>query len=296
MTFGRQPQDNDNGQFNQQYGQPVQQQGSQPIFQSYQNQGAQVPVGSNPNGPQYGYATQSGSGQGPIDAQLAYSYERTRRVSVANAYGQMTLGLLITALVAIATQVTGALNAFLNATGMIGWIGLAVVQVVMAVMLGARIMKMKTGTAYAMFYIYAALMGFTLSSIFMVYDLGSIGVALLLSAGFFVALTMLALTTKVDMLKAGPILMVALVVLIIGQLVMMFFMPSDGMIRMISAIGLLIFAGLTAYDAQRTRALFAQYSTNTDMLKRISIICALNLYLDFVNMFLYLLRIFGSRN
>ncbi|MCI1225488.1 Bax inhibitor-1/YccA family protein [Bifidobacterium sp.] len=298
MTFGRQPQDN-RSQFNPQYGQPEQQQNSQPVFQSYQNhqaQGAQVPVGQNPNGQQYGYAAQPGSGLGPVDAQIAYSYERTRRVSVANAYGQMTLGLLVTAAVAIATQVTGALNAFLNATGMIGWIGLAVVQVVMAVMLGARIMKMKTGTAYAMFYIYAALMGFTLSSIFMVYDLGSIGVALLLSAGFFVALTMLALTTKIDMLKAGPILMVALLVLIVGQVILMFVAPSDGMIRLISAAGLLIFAGLTAYDAQRTRALFAQYATGTDTLRRISIICALSLYLDFVNMFLYLLRIFGSRN
>jgi FtsH-binding integral membrane protein len=164
------------------------------------------------------------------------------------------------------------------------------------VALGARIMKMKTGTAYVMFYLYAALMGFTLSSIFMVYDLGSIGIALVISAGFFVALTMLALTTKVDMLKAGPILMVALIVLIVSQVILMFFAPSDSTIMVISAVGVLIFAGMTAYDAQRTRALFAQYATNPDMIKRLSIICALSLYLDFVNMFLYLLRLFGGRN
>lgn len=64
----------------------------------------------------------------------------------------------------------------------------------------------------------------------------------------------------------------------------------------ISAVGVLIFAGMTAYDAQRTRALFAQYATNPDMIKRLSIVCALSLYLDFVNMFLYLLRLFGGRN
>lgn len=285
MTFGRQPQDN-RSQFNQQYGQSQPQNG-QP--------GYQMPIGQNPEGSSYAYSAAQ-AGQGPVDAQLAYSYERTRRVSIANAYGQMTLALLVTAAVAIFTQMTGALNAFLVATGAFGWIGLAIVQVVLAVALGARIMKMKTGTAYAMFYIYAALMGFTLSSIFMVYDLGSIGIALVISAGFFVALTMLSLTTKVDMLKAGPILMVALIVLIVSQVILMFFAPSDSTIMVISAVGVLIFAGMTAYDAQRTRALFAQYATNPDMIKRLSIICALSLYLDFVNMFLYLLRLFGGRN
>ncbi|MCI1650360.1 MAG: Bax inhibitor-1/YccA family protein [Bifidobacterium tibiigranuli] len=286
MTFGRQPQDN-NSQFNQpQYGQQQPQNG-QPVYQ--------MPAGQNPDGTPYAYAAAQ-AGQAPIDAQATYSYERAQRVSIANAYGQMTLALLVTAAVAVLTQMTGALNAFLVATGMFGWIGLAIVQVVLAIALGARIMKMKTSTAYAMFYIYAALMGFTLSSIFMVYDLGSIGIALVISAGFFVALTMLSLTTKVNMLKAGPILMVALLVLIVSQVILMFLMPSDTTIMVISAVGVLIFAGMTAYDAQRTRALFAQYATNPDMIKRLSIVCALSLYLDFVNMFLYLLRLFGGRN
>ncbi len=297
MTFGRQPQD-DRDHMNQQpygqsHGQPT-----QPLYdQGYQNhQGYQTATGSQaPNG-QYGYAAQSASGRAPIDAQLAYSYERTKRTSIANAYGQMTIGLLITAVVAIVSQMTGALVSFLVATGGLGWIGLAIVQVVMAVTLGARVMKMRTGTAYVMFYVYAALMGFTLSSIFLVYDLGSIGMALGLSVGFFVVLTMLALTTKIDMLKAGPILMVALIVLIVGQVILMFISPSNTTMMAISAVGLLIFAGLTAYDAQRTRALFAQYATNLDMIKRLSIVCALSLYLDFVNMFLYLLRLFGGRN
>lgn len=238
---------------------------------------------------------QTPSGAPAIDGQAAYSYEQARRVSVAKAYGEMTIGLVITAFVAVLTQATGALSAFLSATGMIGWIGLAIVQVVLAISLGARIMKMRTSTARAMFYIYAALMGFTLSSIFMVYDLGSIGLSLGLCVGFFFALTMLALTTKRDMLKAGPILMVALLVLIVGEVILMFVAPSNTTIMAISAIGLIIFAGLTAYDAQKTRALFAQ-ADGPEMIRRMSILCALNLYLDFINMFLYLLRLFGSRN
>ena len=231
-----------------------------------------------------------------IDGQATYSFEHAQRVSITRAYAEMTVGIVITAIVAVLTQMTNALYQFLAVTGGLGWIGLAIVQVVMAVALGARIMKMRPATARILFYVYAALMGFTLSSIFAIYDLGSIGMTLALSAGFFFALTMLSLTTKRDMLKAGPILFVALLVLIVGQIIFMFIAPSDTTVMVISAIGLIIFAGLTAYDAQKTRALFAQFAGQPQMIERLSIICALNLYLDFVNMFLYLLRLVGNRN
>nr|WP_314686795.1 Bax inhibitor-1/YccA family protein [uncultured Bifidobacterium sp.] len=231
-----------------------------------------------------------------MDTQATYSYENARRTSVVRAYAEMTAGLAVTAVVAVLTQMTGALESFLMATGTLGWIGLAIVQVILAVVLGARVMSMRPATARVVFYLYAALMGFTLSSIFLVYDLGSIGLTLGLCVGFFFALTMLALTTKRDMLKAGPILMVALLVLVVGELILMFVSPSDTTLMVVSAIGLLVFAGLTAYDAQKTRALFASYAGNPEAIERLSILCALNLYLDFVNMFLYLLRLFGSRD
>ena len=124
-------------------------------------------------------------------------------------------------------------------------------------------------------------MGFTLSSIFMVYDLGSIGVALGVTAAFFFALTMFGMTTKFNMLKAGPILMIGLIVLIISQIVLAF-VQVDGM---------------TIYDAQSTRALLTEYEAQgPEMVKKISILCALNLYLDFVNMFLYILQLLGNRD
>ena len=166
----------------------------------------------------------------------------------------------------------------------------------LAIALGARITKMKTSTARVMFYIYAALMGFSLSVIFAVYDLGTIGIALALCAGFFFALTMLGMTTKVDLLKAGPILGVGLIVLIIAEVLLMIFAPGQTTLMLVSAIGLILFAGFTVYDAQRTRAIFAQYSgQDPEMIKKISILCALNLYLDFVNMFLYILQLLGNR-
>ena len=276
MTFGQQPRPGNNPYGNEPQAPYQQQFAAASSQQSYQANGQ--------------------PGTPVIDAQTAYSYEQARKTSISRVYGEMTVGLIITAVVAVITQMTNGLYSFLVATNGWGWIGLAVVQVVMAVSIGARIMKMRPATARLLFYLYAALMGFTLSSIFMIYDLGSIGMTLGLTAGFFFALTMLSLTTKRDMLKAGPILFTALLVLIIGQVIMMFLAPSDTTIMVVSAIGLIIFAGLTAYDAQKTRALFAQFANEPDMIKRVSIICALNLYLDFVNMFLYLLQLVGNRN
>ena len=225
---------------------------------------------------QYSYAP---NGTAAINAQTIYSREQVQaaqRASVTRAYGEMTLGLIITAVVAVVAQMTGAYVSFIESTG---------------------IMKIKASTARVMFYVYAALMGFTLSSIFLVYSISDIGVALVLCAAFFFVLTMFSLTTKFDMLKAGPILMVGLVVLIISQIVLMFVPGSTTGMRIICAFGLILFAGMTLYDAQQTRALFSAYEAQgPEMIKKISIICALNLYLDFVNMFLYILQLFGSRD
>jgi FtsH-binding integral membrane protein len=223
--------------------------------------------------------------------------QQASRTSITKAYGEMALGLVVTAAVALVTQVTGALQAYMSATGTLGWMILAIVQVGLAISLGARIMKIKPSTARLMFYGYAALMGFTLSSIFWAYDASTIIITLGFCAAFYFALTMFALTTKINMLKAGPILLVGLVVLIISQVVLMFLAPSATTLRVIAGIGVVLFALMTVYDAQRTKALFAQFaSQGPEMIKRISILCALNLYLDFVNLFLYLLQLFGSNN
>ena len=189
----------------------------------------------------------------------------------------MTIGLVITAVVAVLAQMSGAYVAFLQATGLIGFILFAVVQVGLAVFLGARIMTIKSSTARVMFYVYSALMGFTLSSIFMIYDLGSIGLALGICAA-----------TKINMLKAGPILFAGLVVLIVAELLLMFLFPGDTMLMVVSAIGLVLFAAMTVHDAQQTRAIFNEYAGyGPEMIK---------LYLDFVNIFLYILQLLGNRD
>lgn len=300
MTFGQQPQNN--GQYNPRYNTPDYNAAQQ---SGYGQQYAQSGYGQNyyaqPQGaPTYQYAPQdaagAGAGAATINTTMTYNYEEARRVSVTKVYGEMTIGILVTAVVAVLGQITGAYYSFLMATGMVGLIGLCVVQIALAVVLGMRVTKMKSATARVMFYVYAALMGFTLSSIFMVYDLGSIGVALGVTAAFFFALTMFGMTTKFNMLKAGPILMIGLIVLIISQIVLAF-VQVDGMTKIVCAIGLILFAGMTIYDAQYTRALLTEYEAQgPEMVKKISILCALNLYLDFVNMFLYILQLLGNRD
>ena len=184
MAFGQQPQGNNaqNNGFNNQY----------QYNQQYNQYNAQ---------PQYAYAP---NGTSAVNVQTTYSYEQAERSSVNSAYTHMTLGLIVTAVVAIITQMSGAYLALIQATGIIGIFAPAVIEIVLAIYLGARIHKMKVSTAYVMFYVYAALMGFTLSTIFMAYDLGTIGISLALCAGFFFALTMFGRTTKINMLKAAP--------------------------------------------------------------------------------------------
>lgn len=286
MAFGQNPRNNlgnpqyntadYNNQMQMDYGQPVQQQAN------YQYN-------------QYTQGVAAAAFQATADRQEEYA--RAYHSAVTRSYGEMTIGLIVTAVVAILTQMTNLYMAFISATGIIGVFAPLVVEIVLAIALSARITKMKTSTARVMFYIYSALMGFSLSVIFITYDLGSIGLALALCAGFFFALTMLGMTTKVDLLKAGPILMVGLIVLIIAEVILMFVAPGQTTLMLISAIGLVLFAGFTVYDAQQTRAIFAQYSgQDPEMIKKLSILCALNLYLDFVNMFLYILQLLGNRD
>ncbi len=288
MTFGQQPQGGNapRNQYNNT---------AQPQYG--QNQYGQGQYGQAQYAPQGGYAYSPADGTAAINTQATYSYEEAERSSVSRAYAEMTIGLVLTAIVSILTQMSGAYLALVRATGLVGVFAPLAVEVGLAIYLSARINTMKVSTARIMFYVYAALMGFTLSTIFMAYDLGTIGISLALCAGFFFALTMFARTTKINMLKMGPVLFVALIVLIVAEVLLMIFAPGNTTLMLVSAIGLVLFAGMTVYDAQKTRALLDQYrNQGPEMVKKVSILCALSLYLDFVNMFLYILQLLGNRD
>lgn len=269
-----------------------------------QQPGARRPDGAQPYGaapqygmygdPNHGVGTMRPGADGVYTIQPTAVTERAEHVSMTRAYGEMTIALVLTGLVAIVTQMTGLYMRFIAATGAIGvWLPM-IVEVGIAIYLGMRVMNMKSSTARVWFYVYAALMGFSLSVIFSAYSITTIGYAFLISAVFYFALTMFGLTTKANMLKAGPVLLIGLVVLIVTQVVLMFVAPTNTMLKVVAAIGVVLFAGMTIYDAQFTKRVFAQYaSQGPEMIKRVSILCALNLYLDFVNMFLYILQLLG---
>ena len=165
------------------------------------------------------------------------------------------------------------------------------------VVIGATvaISKRKTGLATGLFAIYAIINGLTLSVIFYAYDIGSIQEVLLLTAGMFAGMALIGATTHINLTKVGSFLLMALWGVILVSVVNVFFLHSTGLNLMIDYVGVLIFVVLTAYDTQKMKAM-ARSGEMSDA-NIISLYCGMQLYLDFINLFLRLLRIFGrSRN
>jgi FtsH-binding integral membrane protein len=141
---------------------------------------------------------------------------------------------------------------------------------------------------------YALFTGMSLSFIFVIYTMGSIASTFLIAAGMFGAMAVVGYTTKTDLTSFGKIMMMGLIGILIASLVN-FFLKSDAMSYVISTIGVLVFTGLTAYDVQKLKRIGAGIEYGNQMASKLSIMGALSLYLDFINIFLYLLRLFGSR-
>ena len=154
--------------------------------------------------------------------------------------------------------------------------------------------RMSSGTLQAMFWGFAVAMGLSLSTVFLVYTGTSIAQAFFATAASFAGLSLYGYTTKRDLSAFGTFLIMGLVGLIVASLLNLFF-QSGPFALVISLVGVLIFAGLTAYDTQRTKSLYAQVA-GTGAEQHVVIMSALNLYLDFINMFLFILRLFGNRN
>jgi FtsH-binding integral membrane protein len=153
--------------------------------------------------------------------------------------------------------------------------------------------KMSSVTALLVFVLYSAVMGISLSWIFFRFTGGSILQTFIVSAALFAGLALFGAVTKADLTKLGNILMVALVVLVIAMIVNIF-MGSSGLDMVICAVGVIIFAGLTAYDTQK----IVQYGAAAEAgenANKMAIMGALNLYLDFINLFMFLLRLLGGR-
>ena len=149
-------------------------------------------------------------------------------------------------------------------------------------------------TATLMFIAYSVVNGATLSVIFLVYDLGSIGLTFLVTAGMFGAMSLYGFLTGRDLSSWGNLLMMALVGIIIASLVNLF-LKSEMLMWVVTYIGILLFVGLTAYDTQRIKRMIYSEAEVDATMQKLALLGALSLYLDFINLFLYMLRLLGNR-
>jgi uncharacterized protein len=221
------------------------------------------------------------------------AYDAGLRSYMLSVYNYMVSGVLLTAIVALGFVLSGAAAQVFVAGGILKWvITFAPLGIIFAMSFGQA--RMSTATLQALFWGFAIAMGLSLSTIFLVYSPLSIAQAFFATAAGFAGLSLWGYTTKKDLSAMGTFLIMGLVGLIVASLINLF-VQSGPFSLVISAVGVLIFAGLTAYDTQRIKALYAEVA-GSEYEGRAVIMSALNLYLDFINMFLYILRLFGSRD
>lgn len=219
------------------------------------------------------------------------AYDAGLRSYMLSVYNYMASGVLLTGIVALAFAYSG-LAAQVMATPLRWVIALSPLAFVMIMSFGMN--RLSTAALQGLFWAFAGVMGLSMSAIFLVYTGPSIAITFFATATAFLSLSLYGYTTKRDLSGFGTFLIMGLVGLIVASLLNLFF-QSPAINLAISAIGVLLFAGLTAYDTQRIKGMY-DYVAGTDMMGKVVIMGALSLYLDFVNMFQFLLSFLGSRD
>jgi FtsH-binding integral membrane protein len=210
---------------------------------------------------------------------------------MTKVYSWMTLALFITGIVAMYVASSEQLLSIVFGTKYM-FMGLIIAQLGVVWYLSARVSKLSYTTAIIMFILYSVLSGITLSSIFIIYTASSIASTFFITAGTFAVMSLAGFFTKKDLSGFGAIMMMGLIGLIIATVVN-YFIQSSTLNYIISYAGVMIFVGLTAYDTQKLKIMATQL--DGEQAKKGSIMGALTLYLDFINLFLYLLRVLGDR-
>ncbi len=208
-------------------------------------------------------------------------------------YVWMTLALVITGFTAYAVANSPGIMTAIIANRMLMW-GLLIGEFALVWYVSARIDRLSLSTATLLFILYSVLNGATLSIIFLAYTMTSIASVFFITAGTFAAMSLVGYFTKKDLSGLGRILFMGLIGLIIATLVNVFLIKSGGFSLIVSYVGVLIFVGLTAYDTQRIKNMLVEADDVSAEAQKIALMGALALYLDFINLFLYLLRIFGG--
>jgi uncharacterized protein len=220
----------------------------------------------------------------------AVSFDAGLRKYMLSIYNYMASGVMLSGLVALLFAQSGMASAVFG-TPLRWLVALAPMAFVMAMSFGVQ--RMKTSTLQMLFWGFSVTMGLSLSAIFMVYTGPSIAATFFATSGAFAGLSLVGYTSKRSLSAMGAFCSMGLIGLIIAMLINMFF-PMPGLSMAISVLGVLIFAGLTAWDTQRLKETYAHVA-GTDMVGKVVIMGALSLYLDFINMFQFLLRFMGDR-
>jgi FtsH-binding integral membrane protein len=227
----------------------------------------------------------SGDYAGPRDPAQA----RRLAAFFNSVYAWMAAGLGVTAVVA--KLISTRPDLFMSMRPL--FIVVFIVQLVLVFSLARNAMRMQPAVASALFLFYAALNGLLFSAIFLIYPPATLGAALAVTAGTFAVTSFWGFVTKADLSRLGSVLMMALIGLIIASVVNIF-VANSGLNWLINYAGVLIFVGLTAYDTQRLRQMAISLDSDGAALARMSVVGALTLYLDFINLFLFILRIMNS--
>ena len=206
-------------------------------------------------------------------------------------YVKMLVAMLVTAVTSIYVSGSETILRFIYGNTFVTW-GLIISQIAVVLVLSGRLNKLSVTAATLLFYLYSVLTGVVFSSILLLYTASSVGMTFLITAGVFAAMSIYGFTTSNDLTKFGSIMFMALIGLIICSVVNIF-LKSSGMEWIISLAGVAIFIGLTAWDTQKIKNA-AMYAADGTSAEKLATIGALSLYLDFVNLFIYLLRFFGG--
>lgn len=223
-----------------------------------------------------------------------YASKAAQSTLLRSVYVWMTLALIITGFVSMYVAQSYQLVSFIFGNKL-ALCGMLIAELAVVFYLSARINSISFTKATVMFIIYSILNGATLASIFLVYTMSSIASTFFVAAGTFGVMALYGYVTKSDLTRIGNICLMALIGLIIATLVSMFWQNS--MLQMIiTYVGVILFVGLTAYDSQKIKRLLTANGIEvTEETQKIALLGALTLYLDFINLFLYLLRLLGDR-
>lgn len=228
-----------------------------------------------------------------VEGRYPYASSVSFPVLMRKVYTWMTLAMIITGFTSYAVATSPAILGMIFGNQLAFW-GIIIAEFALVFCLSGMINKLSLTTATLMFVGYSVLNGVMLSSIFIAYTMSSIQHVFFITAGTFGAMSLIGYFTRMDLSGLGKILFMALIGVVIATIVNIF-VGSTGLQTVISYLGVLIFVGLTAYDTQKIKHMLMNAEYADEGAQKLALIGALSLYLDFINLFIYLLRIFGDR-